>query len=142
MQESPGPPALSEFLEAGVGVGGCWADRVNRKKRPRAHGVQGNPRSALSGLRTRVGAAQLQMCPGEFPELGGGPRQVYEEHPREGRPGTGRKSRAGVATDPGLACEARKGTRVGLWLDETETSETMSHEVLRPFQFLELGHFC
>ena len=77
MAESPGPLALREFLEVGGGGVDSGQREPARKKRPCAHGVQGNPHFVLSGHGTRVVAAQLQLCPVEFPELKRNPRQAH-----------------------------------------------------------------
>lgn len=143
MAESPSPPALREFLE--VGVEGWTPGRESQPGRRDPALMESRETPTLFSLDTaRVWWPPSFSCVlWSFLNSREAPDKCIREHPREGQPGIGRKARAGVATDQSLACEAWKGTRIGLstWLDPTEISETMGHAVLRPLQFLELGHF-
>lgn len=125
MAESPGPLALREFLE---GAGGWTLGRESQPGRRDPVLMESRETPTLFSLDTaRVWWPPSFSCVlWNFLNSRETPGKCIREHPREGQPRIGGKSRAGVATDPGLACEAGKGTRVGLstWLDPTKISET------------------
>lgn len=134
MAESPLPPALRGFLE--VGEGEHWAERASQEEEKDPALMESWETPTLFSLDSaRVWWRHSFSCVlWSFLNSREAPDKCIRGHPREGQPRIGRKSRAGVAADLSLACEAGKGTRVGLStrLDPTKISETMSHVVLRP----------